>query len=320
VKNRWGLWLAGGLLLFGLALVVGGTPISWKALALPSPEGQMSRILLWELRLPRVLLAGMVGALLAAAGASLQAVLRNPLADPYLLGVSSGAALGAVAGLAAGRIFPAPFAAAGAMTSLLLVLILAKRGGGVEATSLVLAGATIHSLSSSLLTLILAGQSGRPDAGGIFFWLLGSLGALPGRTLLFLGLSSATVLTALLAAAPAMNILALGDDSARALGLPAERARTLVLLLAAGAVGLAVTFNGMIPFVGLLVPHAARFLAGGDMRRVLPLSAYLGAGLLAAADAGGRWAWAPREIPTGVVTALVGAPFFLFLLWRRRTA
>jgi len=263
-------------------------------------------------------MAAVIGALLAASGTTLQALLRNPLADPYLLGVSGGAAVGAVAGLIMGVAFPAPLAMTGAAISLAVVLFAAREDKTVNITRMVLAGAAVHSLSSAGLTLLLMRMSGRPDAGGLYFWLLGGLTPLPWNTLITLSLMAAVALTALFALSPALNLLTLGPESATALGLPANRVAWTALLFAAMATGLAVTFNGMIPFVGLLVPHAARAWAGADHRRSLPASAALGALLVVAADALARWICAPREIPTGVVTALAGAPFFLVLLYRRR--
>jgi iron complex transport system permease protein len=206
----------------------------------------------------------------------------------------------------------------GAILSLAVVLFAAREDRTVHITRMILAGAAVHSLSSAGLTLLLIRMSGRPDAGGLYFWLLGGLAPLPWPQLIILSILAVAALTALFAMSPAMNLLTLGPESATALGLPANRAAWTALLFAAMATGLAVTFNGMIPFVGLLVPHAARAFAGADHRKALPVSAALGALLLVAADALARWICAPREIPTGVVTALAGAPFFLFLLYRRR--
>src|SRR5262249_47583736 len=158
--------------------------------------------------------------------------------------------------------------------------------------------------------------SGRSESRGVYFWLLGSLAPLPWALLGKLAALSVGVVGLLFFLAPALNLLALGRESAQALGLNAGRATWAVLLLSAAAAGLAVTFNGMIPFVGLLVPHGARALVGGDQRRVLPVAALMGAGVTALADALGRAATAPVEIPTGVVAALAGAPFFLILLRR----
>jgi iron complex transport system permease protein len=271
--------------------------------------------ILFLMRLPRILTGAAVGALLAATGAALQAFLRNPLADPYLLGVSGGASLGSAVGLLLGVAAPAPFAVAGALATLVAVLGLARAGGAPRPTLLILAGAGIHSFSSAILTLILS-QARRQDANAVLFWLLGSLDSLPYGKLVPLLVGTVIVLSALWACAPALNLLSQGEDTARALGLSVEKAQWGLVTLCALSTGLVVTFNGALPFVGLMVPHAARMIGGFDLRRSLPLSAFLGALLVVLSDALGRGVIAPREIPVGVVTALVGAPVFLALLWR----
>lgn len=312
------LCLAAGVLVFVLSLAGGAVPLAggfWHALTHSGP----GRDILVDIRLPRVLLGGAVGALLATAGAGLQGLFRNPLADPYLLGVSGGAALGSVIGLLLGMAQP-PAAVAGAVLSLGAVLLLARgdgRGGAPAATLMVLAGAALHAFTSSILAFLLS-QTRRQEGLGILFWLLGSLEAPSyGRLVPLLALT-AVVLGALFLLAPTLNLLSLGDDAARSLGLDPSRVRWGFLLLTAAATGLAVTLNGVIPFVGLVVPHAARLLGGFDNRRALPLSAFLGAVLVVGADLAGRTVRAPEEIPVGVVTALVGAPFFLLLLRRER--
>ncbi|HMZ27633.1 MAG TPA: iron ABC transporter permease, partial [Elusimicrobiota bacterium] len=170
---------------------------------------------------------------------------------------------------------------------------------------------------SSVLTFILS-QARRDQGANILFWLLGSLDSPPYGRLIPLLLLSAAALAGLCWASPALNLLALGRDTARALGLSVDKALWAMVLLSSLATGLAVTFNGVIPFVGLMVPHMARLLVGADHRWSVPASAVLGAALVLLADALGRWALAPQEIPVGVVTALLGAPFFLVLLRRER--
>jgi iron complex transport system permease protein len=257
-----------------------------------------------------------VGALLASAGCALQGLLRNPLADPYLLGVSGGAALGSAIGLLLGVAQPLA-AMAGAFVALAAVLVLSRGGGAPSATLMVLAGAALHAFTSSILTFILS-QARREESAGILFWLLGSLESPSyGRLLPLLALAALAV-GGLFALAPALNLLSLGEETARALGLSTGKFRWAAVLLCAGATGLAVTLNGVIPFVGLVIPHAARLLVGFDNRSALPTSAFLGAVLVIGADAVGRSVLAPQEIPVGVVTALVGAPFFLLLLRRER--
>jgi len=309
-----GLLVLGGTVFFG-ALSVGAVDLSggfWKAFTEPGAAQEI----LWRIRLPRVLLGGLVGGLLAGAGCTLQGLLRNPLADPYLLGVSSGAALGSAVGLLVGIAQPVA-AMAGALIALGAVLFLARGGGTPSATLMILAGAALHALTSSLLTFILS-QARREESVGILFWLLGSLESPPwGRLVPLLGVGG-LVLGALFLLAPALNLLSLGDDTARSLGLAVARFRWGAVVLCALATGLAVTFNGVIPFVGLVVPNTDRLLVGFYNRGALPVSVVMGAMLVVLADALGRSLLAPQEIPVGVVTALVGAPFFLIILRRER--
>lgn len=307
--------ILGGIGVVVGALAVGAVPLPggfWNAFLHPG----IGREILFDIRLPRILLGGAVGALLASAGCALQGLLRNPLGDPYLLGVSGGAALGSALGLLLGVAQP-PAAMAGAFLALAAVLVLSRGGGAPSATLMVLAGAALHAFTSSILTFILS-QARREEGAGILFWLLGSLESPSyGRLLPLLSLA-ALVLGGLIAIAPALNLLSLGEETAGALGLSTSKFRWAAVLLCAGATGLAVTLNGVIPFVGLVVPHAARLLVGFDNRSALPTSAFLGAVLVVGADAVGRSVMAPQEIPVGVVTALVGAPFFLLLLRRER--
>lgn len=317
MNRRMALIFAGflGIAIFVGALSFGAVPLPggmWNSIVQAGP----GREILFHIRLPRVLLGGLVGALLAGSGASLQSLLRNPLADPYLLGVSGGAALGSALGLLLGVAQP-PAAMVGAILSLGAVLVLARGGGAPSATLMVLAGAALHAFTSSILTFILS-QAKRQESAGILFWLLGSLDAPTYSRLIPLLVLGLVSLGGLFALAPALNLLALGDEPARSLGLSTQRARWALVLLAATATGLAVTLNGVIPFVGLVVPHTARLFVGFDNRSSIPLSAFLGAVLVVGADAIGRTLLAPQEIPVGVVTALIGAPFFLFLLRRER--
>ncbi len=326
-KLKWAGLLAVCAAVLLLDLKIGSVSITWLQMAQWLREGLLGRAtdlsdgaatIFFMIRMPRVIMAATVGALLAAVGAALQSIFRNPLSDPYLLGVSSGAALGAVFGLSLGMFFPAPLACLGAVLSLGIVLMMSREGSGVSVSMMVLTGAAVHSLSSAILTLMLSRLSGRYESAGIFFWLLGSLSTLPYRILVPIVCLSAAGLAFLMVWAPALNLLAQGEETAGTLGLPVGRVKWILLLLCALLTGLAVTFNGMIPFVGLVVPHMTRLLTGPDHRKVLPLSALMGAVLVATADAVGRTVMAPQEIPTGVVTALIGAPFFLYILRRER--
>lgn len=321
------LMLLAGAGIFLVALKIGSVPFTWRQVFTWLAQALTGRIdwaqdpsaaIFFQIRLPRVIMAGLVGALLATTGAVLQSLFRNPLADPYLLGISSGAALGAVAGLLLGLAAPAPMACAGAVGSLILVLLCARVQGATSVTMMILTGAAVHSLASAVLTLLLSLASQKFETASILFWLLGSLDTLPYRLLLPLLAFSILAVASLMLWAPALNLLAQGEEAAQTLGLPVEKTKWILILLCALAVGLSVTFNGMIPFVGLVVPHIARLLWGTDHRRLLPAACLLGAVLVMAADAGGRVLLSPQEIPTGVVTALAGAPFFLYILRRER--
>jgi iron complex transport system permease protein len=296
------------------ALSVGAVPVSWAELARP---GSVTREIFFRMRLTRVLLAAALGGLLATAGATLQGHLRNPLADPYLLGLSGGASLGAALGILRGTSQPAVYAVTGALLALLAVLSLSGGSGAPRATLLILSGAALHALTSAVLTLLLT-QARRDQGTSVLFWLMGSLEAPPWSRLVPFLIVAGLVVLALWGLAPALNVLMLGEDTARSLGLSVTQVQWSLILLGSMATGLAVTFNGVIPFVGLIVPHAARLLVGSDHRWSLPASTFLGAGLVAAADGLGRVIVAPQEIPVGVMTALLGAPFFLVLLYRVR--
>ncbi|WP_245596545.1 FecCD family ABC transporter permease [Nocardioides alkalitolerans] len=276
--------------------------------------------IVWSFRTPRVLLAAVVGAALAIVGVILQAVIRNPLADPYVLGASSGAALGAVIGLVLGASVPGLLvsgsAFAGAVLAGLLVYLLASRGGRIESLRLVLAGVALSYLFSAVTSWItVTAEHGKLP--GILFFLLGSISSADWATLplpaLVLGLGAAYALLR----TDHLNAVMTGDETATSLGVDVTRFRIETLLVTSLLVGSVVAVAGGIGFVGMVVPHVCRLLVGADHRRLLPVAALAGALLLVAVDTLARTAAAPRELPVGVVTALVGAPFFLWLLRRR---
>jgi iron complex transport system permease protein len=286
---------------------------------------------IWSVRLPRVLLALVAGSGLAMCGVLMQALFRNPLADPALIGVSAGAALGAVAVIVLGTTalhgltlllgyWTLPVAAfGGALATATLVFRLARRDGAVDPTTMLLCGIAINALTGSgigLLTFMATDEQLR----NLTFWTLGSLGSasLP----LLLGAAPA-VLALLLASrwlAPSLNALLLGESEALHLGVAVERLKRIIIMLTAAAAGAVVAAVGVIGFVGLVAPHVARLLVGPDHRAVLPLSALLGATLLTAGDIVARTLVRPAELPIGILTALIGAPFFLWLLRRPRAA
>jgi len=300
-----------------VGLTVGGVKLDWRALSAPGDAGETARLLA-SLRAPRVALAALVGASLALAGAALQALLKNPLADPFLIGTSGGAAAGAaVAVLCGASPLLSPGAAfAGALVSSVAVALLARRGGRLDLHRLLLSGLIANAFFSAVLLGIFTVGSGE-TARTMLFWMMGSLAdATPGRVAVLLPYSVAGG-AALLAFAGRLNLFAVGEENAAALGVDVEWAKRTVFLAAALLTGAAVAFAGVIGFVGLLVPHAVRAAAGNDQRTLLPASALAGGALLVAADALSRAALAPGELPIGAVTAAVGAPVFAWLLLRQ---
>jgi ABC-type Fe3+-siderophore transport system permease subunit len=306
--------LAGACL---LGILVGGVRLSLPALWSGSgAEGEAARLVA-SIRLPRVALAGLVGAALALSGAAMQALLKNPLADPFLLGTSGGAAAGAaLASLAGVSPLLSPGAAfVGAAASSLAVAALARRGGRLDLQRLLLSGLIANAFFSALLLGVFSIASASA-ARTMLFWMMGSLAdASFGRVAALLPWAAVGAVVLLVYAAR-LNLLAVGEDSAAALGVDTERAKRHVFLASSLLTGAAVAFAGIIGFVGLLVPHAVRAVAGNDQRRLLPLCAVSGAALLVAADALSRAVFAPAELPIGAVTATVGAPLFAWMLLR----
>ena len=277
--------------------------------------------IVWQLRAPRVLLGALVGAGLALVGTVLQAVTRNPLADPHLLGVSSGAAFGAVVvvlylGEFAG-VLSLPLAAfVGALASMLLVLLIANRGGRLHSDRLLLAGVAVSFVMMAASNLLL--YLGNPHAASsVLFWMLGGLGLARWELLWLPTLCLALALLVLLGLARALNGLMAGEQSAVSLGLEPRRVRLLVFVVASLLTGVLVSLSGAIGFVGLMLPHVARFLVGAEHRRVLPVAALLGALFLVWVDVAARTWPAPQDLPIGIVTAAIGGVFFVALLRRR---
>ncbi|QKW36854.1 iron ABC transporter permease [Actinomadura sp. NAK00032] len=291
------------------------------ALAAPDWPPVRETIVL-DVRLPRVLLCGVVGAGLSVCGMALQALVRNPLADPMLLGVSSGATVGAVMVVVLHAawfgMFSLPLAAfGGALLALVLVYFLARSGGRMPTLRLVLAGvATAEVLSAVASYLIITSDDPR-GAEAALRW---TLGGLAGTTWTVLWIPAAAVLAGtavLLGLSRPLNLLLAGEEAAASLGLDVHRFRAAAFVLVALMIGTVVAVSGSIGFVGLLMPHAVRLLAGTDHRRALPAAALLGAAFLIAADLAARTLISPEEIPVGILTALVGGPFFLYLMRRK---
>ncbi|WP_106399088.1 FecCD family ABC transporter permease [Actinocorallia populi] len=282
---------------------------------LDSTLSPMEHALLTELRLPRVLLGALVGGLLALAGAGYQGVLRNPLADPYLLGASTGAGLGAtlvIVHLPVAASYGVPVAAfTGALGGVALAYALGRAAGPGTGT-LILAGVAVSSFLAAVQTFVQ--QAGVDRLEQVYSWLLGGLAGASWQSLGMI-LPYALVSTAvLLVHGRLLDVLAVGDDEAASLGVDAARIRLVVLAAASLATASAVAVSGLIGFVGIVVPHAVRRLAGGSYRILLPLSLLAGGAFLVVADLLARTLLAPGELPLGVLTAFIGAPFFLAIL------
>ena len=321
-------WLAAGvgaLLVAGLAALVVG-PVSIAPLdavratvGLDSglSDGQLN--ILREIRLPRIVLGMLVGATLSVSGASYQGVFRNPLADPYLLGAAAGAGLGVtlvIVTTAGGGATPvtAPVAAfVGALLAVALTYALGAAGSGRASTSsLILAGVAVASFFTALQTYVQ--QRNLDTVRQVYSWILGRLSTAGwGEVRLLLPYAIVTFLV-LLSQRRALDVLAVGDDEATTLGLDARRSRVIVVVAASLGTAAAVSVSGLIAFVGIIVPHTVRLVAGSSHRVVLPLSMLFGGAFLVLADLMARTIAAPAEIPIGVVTAFVGAPFFVLVL------
>ncbi|WP_082748312.1 FecCD family ABC transporter permease [Nocardioides jensenii] len=297
--------------------------VLWAHLVPGEHEATWSLIderIVWVFRTPRVLLAALVGATLALVGVVLQAVVRNPLADPYLLGASSGAALGAVIGLVLGATVPglvvSGSAFAGAVLAGLLVYSLASRGGRIEPLRLVLAGVALSYLFSAATSWITV-TADHGKLPGLLFFLLGSVASATWGTLLLPALGLGIGIGYAWWRVDHFNAIMTGDETATSLGVDVTRFRVETLLVTSLLVGSVVAVAGGIGFVGMVVPHVCRLMVGAEHRRLLPVSLLVGALLLVVVDTVARTAASPRELPIGVVTALVGTPFFLWLLRRR---
>ncbi|RPH81723.1 MAG: iron ABC transporter permease [Nitrospiraceae bacterium] len=337
--HRWAA-VIGGLLLACVAVLVlclqfGATSVGMGTVATAiahllrgqeagSPSLGTSEIIMVQIRFPRVLMGFFVGASLAAVGVTLQALLRNPLADPYVLGVSSGSALGVSLAMLLGigttfmllPVLPL-FGFAGGLLALLVIYRLAQSKGRLPVHSLLLAGVILNAILTAFIMFITSIMEPNRSAG-LMAWLMGSLTA-PGYPALGIFLMYVVcVLAVLMHKARSLNVLTLGEETARSLGVNTEGTKKQLFALTALLTGAIVSVSGMIGFVGMVVPHAVRLLIGSDHRLLIPASALVGGMFLAVADAIARTIMAPAEIPVGIVTALAGGPFFLYLLlWRK---
>ncbi|TFB47557.1 putative F420-0 ABC transporter permease subunit [Cryobacterium tagatosivorans] len=277
--------------------------------------------IVWELRLPRVLTAAAVGAGLALSGAVMQSVTRNPLADPYLLGLSSGASLGAVCVVILGVGFALPAAAfAGALLALVATLSIARVGGTISPGRAVLSGLAIAQLAAAGTSFVIFWSAKGDSYREILNWLLGSLAGSSWTSVAISASALAVVGAGIVLAATRLDAFAFGDTSAAALGIHVNRTRWALLGAVALLTGSMVAVSGAIGFVGLILPHLVRGLSGPGHRRLLPLAAILGALFLVVADTLARTVFDPRELPVGIITAFIGVPAFILLIKRKRSA
>lgn len=273
-----------------------------------------------QFRVPRIILACLVGAALACSGVVFQALLRNPLADPYILGISSGAGLGAIIAVISGlnwtlwgRSPIGIFAFAGALGTVWLVWFIGRLTGKFHVTGLLLAGVVVNAFFSAVI-MFLTSIAKSQETHATIFWLMGNM-TKEDPLVLWIGAGSICgAIVALFYISPQLNALSFGDDDARSMGVNIRRTRTIAFAIAAAITAIAVSLSGLIGFVGLVIPHGVRLVFGPDHRQLFPLCSIIGAIFLVVADTFARTIIAPAQLPVGVVTAIVGGPFFLILL------
>ena len=311
-----------------VSLRMGAYPISVRDIVITLFNGTVGRrdqipsefwLVVFGLRLPRIALGILVGAALSTAGAGFQALLRNPLAEPYVLGVSSGAALGAILSLiaaphTAGAIQAAAFVGAAATTA--AVYFLGRRGGQLDSATLLLAGIVTASFLSAVIMFLMTTLN-VGDLRGMAFWLMGDLASTPSVDMRWLYLVLLIAVGSIYTTSSDLNLILTGEQEAQHLGVNVHRVKLVVYVAASVLTGLAVSVSGAIGYVGLLVPHVMRMLFGTDYRLLVPTSAIGGAIIILAADTLARTVIAPTELPVGAMTALAGAPVFIYLMRRR---
>lgn len=277
---------------------------------------------LFDIRLPRIVMAGLAGAALAVAGAAYQGMFHNPLADPYLTGISQGAALGAVIGfLIPGDLPPTliPLLAfTGAIICVVAVFFIARTGKTVPVTTLILGGVAMGAFLSSITSYLITVSGNKVH--NIIFWLLGTFSMADWWSVGIIAPYIIGGIIVMLIFARPLNVMQLDEEQAQQLGINVERTKIIIILAATISTAAAVCFCGTIGFVGIIVPHAIRIIFGPDYRLLLPMSMLTGAGFLILADTASRTLLSPTEIPVGVITALIGAPFFLYVLRKRKQA
>lgn len=285
------------------------------------PDYRNFALVVHTFRLPRILLAFLVGMALATSGTIMQGITRNPLADPFLLGVSSGAGIAAVALIVWAKSIPTaylPFAAfGGALLTAIIIYVMAWKREGSNPIRLILIGVAVEAvLAAVITTMLLFGRIN--DVQQAYVWLAGSVYGRNWEHVYAIGGWLLVLLPAAILLARQLNTLSLGDATASGLGVNVERQRLLLLIISVGLAAVAVAVSGTIGFVGLVAPHITRRLVGPSHEGLIPVSAVFGGGLLVLADLVGRWVIAPSELPIGIITAIVGAPYFMFLLYRNR--
>ncbi len=315
--------LLGVAFLLGLSLGPSSLGVGEVFSALASDTGGPAADIVWRIRLPRVALAGLVGACLSLAGVVFQALLRNPLADPFILGVSGGAALGGIAMLSLGGLFGLGYAAvppaafAGAVLATGLLYLVSGVRARVSAANLLLTGVVFNAFASAAI-VFLASAAGLGDGARIFLWLVGNLSAaridVAPWLVVFLVLGAG----ASIALSRSLNVLALGEETAEQLGVPVAAHQRILLLATSLMVGAAVSVAGLVGFVGLIIPHLLRLIVGPDHRVLVPAAALGGAAFLMLCDTVARTLLGGRELPVGAITAIVGGPLFLVLLRRHQ--
>ena len=313
------------LIAFILSLAIGSVFISPKELwnILRGAGDETFVFIIWQIRLPRTILIGLTGAALSGSGAAYQGLFRNPLADPFLIGVASGAGLGAVIAMSIKwpytfwGLMAIPMAAfIAALLTVFIVYFLARVGQTIPTTNLILAGVAFSSFATSLTSFLMLRSTS--EVRRALGWLLGGASQAGWTAILAILPYLIIGLGILIIRGHALNLLQFGDDQAQQLGLNVTRIKTILLIAASLATAAAVAFSGIIGFIGLIVPHLIRLWLGPDYRRLLPLSILGGASALLVSDILARIVLAPQEIPVGIITALVGAPFFLWVLRRAK--
>ncbi len=308
-----------------LKIVLSRVPLVRKVID-ASQFSDTSLTVIWSVRFPRIFLSALVGGILAIVGAAFQSIFRNPLADPHILGISSGAAFGAtvammfpslsgVAITALGLGSTGVFAFAGALVTVFIVYNVAKIGGAYSTVNMLLTGTAISTLFSSLISLLMTFHN--DHIGKVYMWTMGSFSSANWARVRFLLIFAVAGLIVLSSFAQKLNIMVLGDEEAECLGIRTQRLRRAVIIISSILVAGAVSVSGIIGFVGLMIPHCVRMICGPDLRKVMPYGFFVGAIFLVICDTLARTVAAPTEIPVGVITSICGAPYFIFLIWKQ---